>query len=85
MSKFDINIPAIFSRKNNKYCRFCRFGFLYIDYKNIDLLLNFVNSRGKILPRKYTGNCKIDQNSIAQGIKRARHLGLLPFNGDIYK
>ena len=67
------------------YCRFRKFKIKYIDYKNVDFLLKFVNEQGKILPRRYTGNSLKYQKKVALAIKRARHLALLPFVTDNLK
>ena len=50
-----------------------------IDYKDIDLLKRFITERGKILPRRQTGNTAKQQRTIARAIKRAREMALLPF------
>ncbi|GEM_PF-65023 len=62
-----------------KICRFCANKNLVIDYKNIEVLEKFVTDRGKILPRRITGTCSRHQRSLANAIKRARILALLPF------
>lgn len=68
-----------------KYCRFRKFGIRYIDYKDPDFLLQFINEQGKILPRRITGNSLKYQRRVATAVKRARHLGLLPFVADLMK
>lgn len=68
-----------------KYCRFKRAGIKYIDYKDPDFLLKFVNDQGKILPRRLTGTSLKYQRRLAVAIKRARHLALLPFVTDALK
>lgn len=68
-----------------KYDRFKRYGIKYIDYKDADFLLKFVNDQGKILPRRITGNSAKSQKKVAQAIKRARHLALLPYVADSLK
>lgn len=70
------------SEIRKKYCRFKKYGIKYIDYKDPDFLLKFVNEQGKILPRRITGNSLKYQKKVAQAIKRARHLALLPFVTD---
>lgn len=50
-----------------------------IDYKDTKLLGHYVTERGKIVPSRISGASQKDQRSLAQAIKRARHLGLLPF------
>lgn len=68
-----------------KYCRFRRFGIKHIDYKDTDFLMQFVNEQGKILPRRITGNSLKYQRKIATAVKRARHLGMLPYVTDLLK
>ncbi len=72
-------------QKRKKYCRFKRYGIKYIDYKNPEFLLQFVNEQGKILPRRITGNSLKYQRRVATAIKRARHLALLPYVADNLK
>jgi small subunit ribosomal protein S18 len=64
-----------------KVCRFCT-QKLKIDYKDIDVLRRFVTERGKILPRRITGTCAKHQRAVAEAIKRARILAMLPFVAD---
>lgn len=71
--------------KRKKYCRFRKFGIKYIDYKDPDFLLQFINEQGKLLPRRITGNSLKFQRRVATAVKRARHLGMLPFIGDLLK
>lgn len=68
-----------------KYCRFRKYGIKYIDYKDADFLLSFINEQGKILPRRITGNSLKYQRKVAAAVKRARHLALLPFVADLLK
>jgi len=72
-------------RKHNKYCRFKKMGIKYIDYKDPDFLMRFLNEQGKILPRRITGNSLKFQRRLAVAVKRARQLALLPFVGDNLK
>ena len=65
-----------------KYCRFRKNGIRYIDYKDPDFLLKFINEQGKILPRRLTGTSMKYQKKVAQAIKRSRHIAILPFHGD---
>lgn len=64
------------------YCRFKKSGIKYIDYKNPDFLLKFLNEQGKILPRRLTGNSQKYQKKLSQAVKKARHLALLPYVAD---
>jgi len=68
--------------ESKKYCRFKKFGIKYIDYKDPDFLLQFINEQGKILPRRLTGTSLKYQRKIASAIKRSRHLAMLPFTTD---
>ncbi|OWY21268.1 30S ribosomal protein S18 [Sphingobacteriales bacterium UPWRP_1] len=72
-------------RNVKKYCRFKRAGIRYIDYKNPDFLMKFINDQGKILPRRITGNSLKFQRRVGQAIKRARHIALLPYVADNLK
>lgn len=80
-----MNEPVHKQEVKKKYCRFKKHGIKYIDYKDADFLLKFVNEQGKILPRRLTGNSLKYQRKVAQAIKRARHLALLPFVTDSLK
>ena len=73
------------TKKEAKYCRFKKKGFKYIDYKDADFLMYLVNEQGKILPRRLTGTSLKYQRKVAQAIKRARHLALMPYVGDMLK
>ncbi len=53
--------------------------------KDADFLLKFVNEQGKLLPRRITGTSTKYQKKVAQAVKRARHLALLPYNTDLLK
>ena len=78
--------PLDISTKNRKkYCRFKRSGIKYIDYKDPDFLLKFVNEQGKILPRRLTGTSLKYQRKVSVAIKRARHLALMPYVADMLK
>lgn len=68
-----------------KYCRFKKSGIKYIDFKNPEFLLKFVNEQGKLLPRRITGTSLKFQRKVSQAIKRARHLALLPYVTDHLK
>ena len=62
-----------------KICRPCAQKVTSVDYKNVDFLRRYVTERGKILPRRITGNCAKHQRMLAKAIKRARMAALLPF------
>ncbi|APG59691.1 30S ribosomal protein S18 [Christiangramia marina] len=71
--------------KAKKYCRFKRSGIKYVDYKDPDFLMGFVNEQGKLLPRRLTGTSLKFQRKVATAVKRARHLALMPYVGDLLK
>jgi len=62
-----------------KYCKYTEMKITYIDYKNIDLLKISLSERGKIMPRRLTGNSKNAQEMVETAIKRARHMALVPY------
>src|SRR5690606_11366639 len=66
-------------------CRFKKSGSKYIDYKDADFLLKFVNEQGKILPRRLTGTSLKYQRKVSVAVKRARHLALMPYVADLLK
>lgn len=77
--------PPTVDVKKKKYCRFKKTGIKYIDYKDADFLLKFVNEQGKILPRRITGTSLKYQRKVSQAIKRARHISLMPYVADMMK
>ena len=62
-----------------KVCRFCADKKIDIDYKNTRVLRYFVTERGKIIPRRISGNCAKHQREVMMAIKRARNIAILPF------
>ena len=77
--------PIAVDIKKKKYCRFKKSGIKYIDYKDGEFLKKFVNEQGRILPRRLTGTSLKFQKKVAQAVKRARHLAILPFVTDNLK
>ena len=71
--------------KRKKYCRFRKYGIKYIDYKDEQFLMQFINEQGKLLPRRITGNSLKYQRKVATAVKRARHLAMLPYVTDNLK
>ena len=71
------------NRRRKKVCRFCENKVTYIDYKDERLLRRFVTERGKILPRRITGNCAKCQRMLSNAVKRARIIAILPFVAQI--
>lgn len=80
LTPLDIN-----TKSTKKYCRFKKYGIKYVDYKDTNFLLQFVNEQGKILPRRYTGTSLKYQRKVSSAIKRARHLALMPYVADLLK
>jgi small subunit ribosomal protein S18 len=72
-------------KRPKKYCRFKKLGIKYIDYKETEFLMKFINEQGKMLPRRITGNSLKYQRKVSIAIKRARHLALLPYVADLLK
>ncbi|MBQ9480212.1 MAG: 30S ribosomal protein S18 [Selenomonadaceae bacterium] len=69
-------------RPRRKVCAFCVDKIEYIDYKDAAKLRRFITERGKILPRRISGNCAKHQRQVTLAIKRARNIALLPFTAD---
>ena len=67
--------------RKKKVCKFCVEKMDFIDYKRADILSQFVQERGKILPRRMTGVCSRHQRWLGEAIKRARNIALMPFAG----
>ena len=68
-------------RRRKKVCVFCGKDNV-IDYKDINKLKRYISERGKILPRRITGNCAKHQRALTVAIKRARQIALLPYTSD---
>ena len=65
-----------------KVCRFCVDKVTYIDYKDWNKLRHFTTERGKIIPRRISGNCAKHQRQLSVALKRARRIALLPYASD---
>ena len=68
-------------RRRKKVCVFCGENNA-IDYKDTNKLKRYVSERGKILPRRITGNCAKHQRALTVAVKRARHIALMPYTLD---
>ncbi|HPF20995.1 MAG TPA: 30S ribosomal protein S18 [Syntrophomonas sp.] len=66
-------------RKKRRQCNFCADKVECIDYKDLVKLRRYVTERGKILPRRITGNCAVHQRQLTVSIKRARIMALMPY------
>ena len=72
-------------QRPKKYDRFKKLGIKYIDYKDADFLKKFLNEQGKMLPRRLSGNSLKMQRKVAQAIKKARQVAILPYVTDLMK
>lgn len=70
-------MSSYFRRK--KYCRFTAEGITHVDYKDIDLLKNFITETGKLVPARVTGTKARYQRQLTTAVKRARFLALMPY------
>ena len=69
-------------KTKRKVCYFTKNNVKYIDYKDVELLKKFIAPNGRIAPRRVTGTCAKYQRELAQAIKRARFMALLPYVGE---
>lgn len=67
------------SFRRRKVCRFCSEKDAIIDYRDASGMKYFISERGKIVPRRISGNCAKHQREMAEAVKRARHIALIPF------
>ena len=74
-----------FGPRRRKICRFCENRVEYIDFKDERLLRRFMTERGKIVPRRISGNCARHQRKLTQAIKRSRHLAIMPFVSESFR
>jgi small subunit ribosomal protein S18 len=71
-----------FKRIRKKRCKLCTARIKALDYKDEDYLKNFITERGKIIPRRVTGNCAKHQRMVTRSIRKAREAAILPFLAD---
>ncbi|MBR6267932.1 MAG: 30S ribosomal protein S18 [Selenomonadaceae bacterium] len=69
-------------KPRKKVCAFCVDKIEHIDYKDVARLRRFITERGKILPRRISGNCAKHQRQVTVAIKRARNIALMPFTAE---
>ncbi len=69
-------------RPRKRVCAFCVDKVTHIDHKEVFKLRKYITERGKILPRRISGNCAKHQRQVTIAIKRARHIALLPYSSD---
>ena len=73
------NLPKKMAKHAPLICKFCTQSTKYIDYKNVRVLRRYVQSSGQMQPSRYSGVCSGHQRHLANAIKRARMVALLPF------
>ena len=66
-------------RRRKKVCAFCASDAKAIDYKDVETLKKYISERGKILPRRITGNCAKHQRALTVAVKRSRHVAIMPY------
>jgi small subunit ribosomal protein S18 len=71
------------SYRRQKVCKFCLDKVVQVDFKDGKRLRNFITDRGKIIPRRISGNCAYHQRQLTRAIKRARSIALLPFAAEL--
>lgn len=74
--------PLKLRRAKKKVCSFCVDKVTDINYKEIAKIKKFISERGKILPRRISGNCAKHQRQLTSAVKRARHIALLPYTAE---
>lgn len=74
--------PGGFRFFQKKVCRFCQEKANLVDYKDVEKLKKFLTEKGKIIPRRITGNCAKCQRMLARAIKKARHSAFVAFQVD---
>jgi len=72
-------------KRAKKFCRFKKYGIKYIDYKDAEFLKKFLNEQGKLLPRRISGNSLKYQRKVADAVKKARQMAILPYVTDLLK
>lgn len=73
-------MAADYARKpKRRYCAFCKDKVEYIDFKDLNMLRKYTTDRGKIKPRRVSGNCAQHQHQLATAVKRAREMALIPY------
>lgn len=69
-------------KPKKRVCNFCIDKIVHIDYKDVNKIRRYVSERGKIVPRRISGNCAKHQRQVTVAIKRARNIAFLPFTTD---
>ncbi len=69
--------------RRHKVCKLCVDKIQVVDYKDVRRLRSFITDRGKIIPRRTSGNCAVHQRQLTSAIRRARSIALLPYAADL--
>ena len=69
--------------RRQKVCKFCLDQVVQVDFKDVKRLRNFVSDRGKIVPRRISGNCARHQRQLTVAIRRARSIALMAYAADL--
>jgi small subunit ribosomal protein S18 len=72
-------------KRRKKVCRFCENKIAYIDFKDERMLRRFVTERGKIVPRRISGNCAKHQRKLTTAVKRGRHMAIMAFESESFR
>jgi len=67
-----------------RQCKFCSDKELHLNYKNLEILAHFISEKGKIVPRRISGNCAKHQRWMSKEIKRGRQLAMYPYTSGIF-
>lgn len=78
----DMKMGFKIKRAKKKTCAFCVDKVESIDYKDVTKIKKYISERGKIIPRRISGNCAKHQRQLTAAIKRARYIALLPYTAD---
>ena len=81
-NNYDEDYNPRMKKQRKKVCPLCSDKNFVLDYKNFDVMKKFVNDKGKILPRRVTGTCAKHQRRVAEEVKRARHMAIMPYVDD---
>ncbi len=69
----------MFKRVRKKRCKLCTLKRDVVDFKDVEFIKNYITERGKIIPRRVTGNCAKHQRTITKAVKKSREAGLVAF------
>ena len=84
-SKKPGEFKGAFKSRRRKVCRFCENKIDHIDHKDDRIMRRFTNERGKIIPRRVSGNCAKHQRKLTRAIKRGRVLAIMPFESESFR